>query len=104
MRDAAGRRRARAAPREVLPRRDDLPALRHRGGVPLSVRDGAARAPMVRVRAARGLLRHPVRRLRVRLAERGARLGPRAGMILAPAGGVRLTWMCAISSHSYVRL
>ena len=42
VRHAAGRRRARAPPGQVLPRGDDLPAVRHRGRVPLSVRDGAA--------------------------------------------------------------
>src|SRR5437764_5719058 len=34
---SAGRRRAGAPPRQVLPRGNDLPAVRHRGGVSLSL-------------------------------------------------------------------
>ena len=44
----AGRRRARAPVGQVLPGGDDLPAVRHRGRVPLSVGDGAARSRVER--------------------------------------------------------
>src|SRR4051794_23304111 len=78
MRHAGGRRRAGAPSRQVLPRGDDLSALRHRGGVPLSVGDGAPRAAVGRVHPVDRVLRHPAHRLRVRVAERRPRLGARA--------------------------
>ena len=48
VRHAGGRRRARAAVGQVLPRGDDLPAVRHRGGVPLSLGAGAPRPALGR--------------------------------------------------------
>ena len=44
VRHAGGRRRARTAVGEVLPGGDDLPAVRHRGRLSVSVGDGAARS------------------------------------------------------------
>src|SRR5471030_2060836 len=77
MRHAGRRRRARAAVGQVLPRRDDLPAVRHRSGLPVSVGDGVAFARMGRVRAGAPLHGAAARGLRVRLAQRRARLGKR---------------------------
>src|SRR5215207_5530131 len=82
MRHAAGWRCPRAAPGQVLPRRHDLPALRHRSRVPLSVCDGHPRVGLVRLRAAARVLRHSSRRLRVRVAQGRARLGPRTRLAL----------------------
>src|SRR5262249_36521066 len=62
---------------EVLPRRNDFPALRHRGRVPLSVGDGAPRSRLERFRAGGPLHGAAARRLRVCLAEGRARLGAR---------------------------
>src|SRR5262249_5840447 len=78
---AAGRRRPRAPVGEVLPRRDDLPALRHRGRLPLSVGDGAARSRVGRLRAGRAVHGAAPRRLRLRLAQGRARLGQREGVM-----------------------
>src|SRR5262245_35999173 len=77
MRDAAGRRRARAPVGEVLSRGDDLPAVRHRSGVPVSVGDGAARSRLERLRASGPVPGAAARRLRLRVAQGRTRLGQR---------------------------
>src|SRR5690349_22109425 len=75
MRHAAGRRRARAAIGEVLPDCDDLPALRHRSRVSLSVGDDDARAVVARTDSDRRLLFDPDRRLHLYLAQGCPQLG-----------------------------
>src|SRR5581483_2931171 len=77
VRHAAGRRRARPPVGEVLPRRDDLPAVRHRGRLSLSVGDGAARPRVERLRASAPVHAPAAGRLCLRLAQRRARLGRR---------------------------
>src|SRR5262249_8024068 len=80
VRHAAGWRRAGTPVRQVLSGRDDLPALRHRGGVSLSLGDGAAPARMDRVRPGAAVLRAAPRGLRLRLAQGRARLGDGEGL------------------------
>src|SRR3954447_25787414 len=77
MRHAGCRRRPRTPIGQVLSRRDDLPALRHRGRVPLSMGDGVARSRLERLRAGVALHGAAARRLYLRLAQRRARLGKR---------------------------
>src|SRR5262245_1481345 len=78
MRHAAGRRRPRAAVRQVLSRRDDFPPVRHRGRVPVPVGDGPSRSRLERVRPG-GVVHGPAPvRIRVRLAQGGARLEHRS--------------------------
>ena len=57
VRHARGGRCARAAVDPVLPDRDDLPAVRHRSRISLSVGAGAASARMARLHAGRALHR-----------------------------------------------
>src|SRR6516165_5410413 len=77
MRHARRRRRARAAVGQVLPRGDDLPAVRHRGRLPLPLGDGAARSRLERLRAGAAVHGAAHGRLHLRLAQRRARLGKR---------------------------
>src|SRR3954462_13853345 len=75
MRHARRWRRARTPVGQVLPGGDDLPAVRHRGRLPVSVGDGAARSGAERVRSGASVHGAPPRRLRLRLAQRRGRLG-----------------------------
>src|SRR5262245_43986636 len=77
MRYAAGRRRTRTAVGEVLSHRDDLPAVRHRGRVPLSLGHGTSRSRMGRLRASAAVHGVAAHWLRIRLAQGRARLGHR---------------------------
>src|SRR6266550_970003 len=70
MRHAGRRRRARAPVGQVLPRR-----------LSLSLGDGAARPRLGRLRAGRAVHAPAARGIRLRLAQRGARLGKREGVM-----------------------
>src|SRR5216683_2944419 len=69
----------------LLPRRDSVHYLRSRSRLPVSLGGVARRYRGVRVLVDGGVSRHPDRRLHLRMAERGARMG----MSLAPPHGPR---------------
>src|SRR5262245_56850065 len=77
MRHARSWRRPGTPVGEVLSDRDDLPALRHRGGLSLPMGHGSARARMERLRAGGVVHGSAAYWLRVRLAQGSARLGER---------------------------
>src|SRR4029453_19097502 len=79
MRDAGGRRCAGTPLGQVLPGGDDLPPVRHRDRLPVSVGPRPARSGVVRVRADFDVFPDSRRRLRVCLAEGASRLGTFGG-------------------------
>src|SRR5690348_3455501 len=78
MRHAGRRRRARTPVRQVLSGGDGVPAVRHRGGVSLSMGRGAARAGLAGPDADRDVLPDSRGGLHLYLAQGDPRVGARA--------------------------
>src|SRR5688572_24427568 len=94
MRHAGGRRRPRAALGQVLSGRNDLPAVRHRDRLPLSLGRCPTGSRLGGTRAADQLLWDSLGRLRLRVAEGCARLGSgRASAKPGPATGSVTPWL-----------
>src|SRR5687768_2161773 len=101
MRHARRRRCAGAPLGQVLSGGDDLPAVRYRDRLPVSVGAGVAGPRMVRIRPDSDLLPDPCRRLHLRLAQGPARLGARRRAPHTRTGGAEGGLVMAPETHDH---
>src|SRR5688500_2256843 len=101
MRHAGRRQRPRASLGEVLPGGDDLPALRHRGRLPLSVGHVASRPGVGRLLPDSHLLRDSDGRVHLCVAEGRAGLGAGRHQAHTDAGHGRIAEGCLMAKETH---